>query len=1491
MKTLLRKPGMLAMLLMFASLFATNNVSGQIQLAGGSIATAVQSATTNTATLTINRPTGLAVGDVMIANIVQSDNDGATLSDATRLNWLLIDGRVIGTNGGDEWWGTLLYKIADAADVAAASFAFTLDGDANNDGASGGIVAFRGVNVTGGFNAAGVANSGPFDVDPGTFNTANSSTVTAIGTTTVTPDAAVIMFGVLGDNNTITGWQAATGPLTLTELYDLPFDASLDNGSGAAWALKAAAGGTGNGTATQSNTDPNGGILVALRPMTITTGAIVGSPFCVTASTGAAVSVPFTSTGTYTGNTYTAQLSNAAGSFASPVSIGTSVSNANSGSISATIPANTVTGTGYRIRVISSSPVVTGTDNGSNLTINLASASIAPTATQNIGVNTNGNTLTVTEGSTPISREWFYGTVSGGPYGTATGVTTTTFTPNFPTQGTFYVVAISTFSCATITSNQVQINVSPTIATNAIVGSPFCVTALNGAPVSVDFTSAGTFNAGNVYTAQLSNASGSFTSPTDIGTLSSTANSGTISATIPAGTPTGTGYRIRVVSSDPSSIVTDNGTDLTINLATASVTPAATQNIGVNTNGTTLTVTENPTAVSREWFYGTVSGGPYGTATGVTTTTFTPNFAVQGTYYVVSISTFACGTVTSNEVQIIVSPTIATNTIVGSPFCVSALNGAPVSVDFTSAGVFNAGNIYTAQLSNASGSFATPVNIGTLSSTANSGTISATIPAGTASGTGYRIRVVSSDPASVVTDNGTDLTITLATASIAPTATQNINVNTNGTTLTVTENPTAVSREWFYGTVSGGPYGTATGVTTTTFTPNFAVQGTYYVVAISTFDCGTATSNQVQINVSATVSTNAIVGSPFCVTLSTGAPVSVDFTSAGTFNAGNIYTAQLSNASGSFATPVNIGTLSSTANSGTISATIPAGTATGTGYRIRVISSDPTSNVTDNGSDLTINLAANSIAPTGTQNITTGANGTTLTVTEQSTPVSREWFYGTTSGGPYTTATGVTGTTYTPNFVSPGTYYIVAISTFTCGTVTSNQVQVNVTTLGSPQTFNSSGTVVLPPGVTCAQVEAWGGGGRGGSTVASANEAGGAGGGAYSRSSVIASGTQTVTVGAGSTTTAPGGDSWFSTPTTILAKGGNSVADNATGGATGGAAASGIGDVKFSGGTGANGSNGNFGGGGGSSAGIAANGTNATDDDGAIAPLGGGNGGNGGNSNPENGDPGIAPGGGGGGVRSGGGNQTGGAGANGRVIVSWIDVSSFSTPPIPPICQNVPAIVTVNSTSLGNGTYEVGYTLSGANTGSGTATLNFSGGTGTFSVPAAQIPNFGNTTVTVNTIAFVGGGCSQSITNSSVVLIIENTTATLTSAAGTDAQTVCLNTAITNITYSIGVEATGATVSGLPNGVTGVYSAGVVTISGTPTTPLTPGVFTYTVTPTGTPCVTPVQGTITVIAAPPATVVITGSASVCSAETLTYSTPAVFGSTYTWGVPAGWSIN
>ena len=116
------------------------------------------------------------------------------------------------------------------------------------------------------------------------------------------------------------------------------------------------------------------------------------------------------------------------------------------------------------------------------------------------------------------------------------------------------------------------------------------------------------------------------------------------------------------------------------------------------------------------------------------------------------------------------------------------------------------------------------------------------------------------------------------------------------------------------------------------------------------------------------------------------------------------------------------------------------------------------------------------------------------------------------------------------------------------------------------------------------------------------------------------------------------------------------------------------------------------------------------------------------------------------------------------------------------------------------------------------------------------------------------------------VTVNPNNTITLTSPAGTNAQTVCINTPITNITYST-TGATGATFSGLPAGVTGVWATNVVTISGTPTAS---GTFNYTVTLTGGCGSVIASGTITVT--PNNTITLTSPAGT-NAQTVCINTP------------------
>ena len=110
------------------------------------------------------------------------------------------------------------------------------------------------------------------------------------------------------------------------------------------------------------------------------------------------------------------------------------------------------------------------------------------------------------------------------------------------------------------------------------------------ATLSVPVVSYGAYNSGNTFTVQLSDAAGSFTSPTTIGSASGTSST-SIACTIPEAQTIGSGYRIRVVASDPSVIGADNGSNISIIAPTnyyykGSGDLATTTNWGTNTDGT-----------------------------------------------------------------------------------------------------------------------------------------------------------------------------------------------------------------------------------------------------------------------------------------------------------------------------------------------------------------------------------------------------------------------------------------------------------------------------------------------------------------------------------------------------------------------------------------------------------------------------------------------------------------------------------------------------------------------------------------------------------------------------------------------------------------------------------------------------------------------------------------------------------------------------------------
>ena len=161
-------------------------------------------------------------------------------------------------------------------------------------------------------------------------------------------------------------------------------------------------------------------VKIADAPVVINT---ISTTAPLSLCTGSTYLIPYTATGSYSaGNSFTAQLSDASGSFAAPVDIGTTGSVV-SGSIGVFILSGTVPGVGYRIRVVSSMPVVTGTDNGADIHI---AAPPAVTITASAGV--------LSAGAGFAAYSWY---LNGG---VIAGATSASYTP---TQSGSYTVTVT----------------------------------------------------------------------------------------------------------------------------------------------------------------------------------------------------------------------------------------------------------------------------------------------------------------------------------------------------------------------------------------------------------------------------------------------------------------------------------------------------------------------------------------------------------------------------------------------------------------------------------------------------------------------------------------------------------------------------------------------------------------------------------------------------------------------------------------------------------------------------------------------------------------------------------------------------------------------------------------------------------------------------------------------------------------------------------------
>ncbi len=229
--------------------------------------------------------------------------------------------------------------------------------------------------------------------------------------------------------------------------------------------------------------------------------------------------------------------------------------------------------------------------------------------------------------------------------------------------------------------------VPASISMGQIVPLSYCA----GDSMWVPYIDDGTYTATNVFTAELSDAYGDFSSPVILGT-SITQGGGIIPCVIPMSTPTGYGYRVRVVASEPFIISDDNGEDIEIKSKPV-----------VIFSGTFPDQCENNTTLDLT-SYAVVSpaGGQFSGpgVTGVNFSAFAAGSAGSPHTIVYTYSDgIGCSNSATNQIVVLAFPSVSISNL-GTFYCTNfhslSLNGNPAGGTFSGPGVN--GNLFSPML-------------------------------------------------------------------------------------------------------------------------------------------------------------------------------------------------------------------------------------------------------------------------------------------------------------------------------------------------------------------------------------------------------------------------------------------------------------------------------------------------------------------------------------------------------------------------------------------------------------------------------------------------------------------------------------------------------------------------------------------------------------------------------------------------------------------------
>ena len=199
------------------------------------------------------------------------------------------------------------------------------------------------------------------------------------------------------------------------------------------------------------------------------------------------------------------------------------------------------------------------------------------------------------------------------------------------------------------------------------INRPFADTLLcQGSAFNLNYTlnDSEIFQAGNIFTVQLSDAIGNFASPVNIGSLAAT-NSGLIPCTIPTGTPAGNGYRIRIVGNIPVYVSTDTGIVIKIGSGTLSSPIAANNSPKCPGDTLKLSASSNITGLTYNWI------GPNGFTSQIQNPVIANAQNIDSGIYTVTISSGGCNN--SSNTHATLYPDVAPSFSTAGNYCTGNL--------------------------------------------------------------------------------------------------------------------------------------------------------------------------------------------------------------------------------------------------------------------------------------------------------------------------------------------------------------------------------------------------------------------------------------------------------------------------------------------------------------------------------------------------------------------------------------------------------------------------------------------------------------------------------------------------------------------------------------------------------------------------------------------------------------------------------------------------